>query len=186
MHEHSLVSIFLPAVIIWCLLEDSSSERFKVIFFLWFWFTFPSSLVIFSIYLPTGYFTSSLEKCPLGPLPICNLTFSVFDIDLYEFIVYFYINLLLDTDTIQEHMSQLHAGKSTGMKQFCATVWEIFLWGISRCNTSKHIMIETECSLPASSFSNPLGSNLSPELLKITGLELTISRRGREWETSSN
>lgn len=66
-------------------------------FFLWFWFTFPWSLAIFSIYLPTGYFTSSLEKCPLGPLPICNLTFSVFDIDLYEFIVYFYINLLLDT-----------------------------------------------------------------------------------------
>ena len=32
------------------------------------------------------------------------------------------INLLLDTDTLQEHMSQLHAGKSTGMKQFCATV----------------------------------------------------------------
>ena len=52
--------------------------------------------MIFSIYLPTGHFTSSLEKCLLEPSPICNQTFSVFDIDLYEFIVYFYINLLLD------------------------------------------------------------------------------------------
>lgn len=34
------------------------------------------------------------KKCLLRPLPIYSLTFSAFDVDLYEFIVYFYIKFI--------------------------------------------------------------------------------------------